>query len=120
MTTKLLEIRDELTFIPVLAVKLDGSDEPGRWLLSRAGYGKSQDDQASYILLCQIAGGLGRCSCDPYDWGNRTYTVAHDYILRKFDLLAEGDVVDVQFIVGETASPKVSERLDPALRAYEA
>jgi hypothetical protein len=36
---------------------------------------------------------------------------AHHYIYDHFDELDDGDVVDVEFILGETAIKKVSERL---------
>ncbi len=114
MTTKLLEIRDVATFIPVLAVRFDHDEEleAERYLLARAGYGLTREDQSGYVLLCQISGGLGRCGCDPYDWGgNSTYSLAHDWIIKHFEELASGDVVDVEFVRGESAAPKVSERL---------
>lgn len=37
--------------------------------------------------------------------------IAHCWIIRHFAELRDGDVVDVQFILGESAQPKVSERL---------
>ena len=36
--------------------------------------------------------------------------VAHNYIIEHWHELKDGDVVDVQFILGETKAPKVSER----------
>ena len=35
---------------------------------------------------------------------------AHLYIEKNFDALKDGDVVDVQFILGESDKPKTSER----------
>jgi len=37
--------------------------------------------------------------------------IAHQYIRVHFDELKDGDVVDVQFIMGKTTEPKISERL---------
>jgi hypothetical protein len=37
--------------------------------------------------------------------------VSHNYIIDHFDELADGDVVDVEFILGEKPAKKVSERL---------
>ena len=110
MTAKMFEIRDDGTCIPILAVRLDPTNESDRWLLSRAGFGSSAKDQSRYIQLCQVHGGEGRTACDPYDWPGRTYGVAHKYIIENFETLASGDVVDVEFILGETPSAKVSER----------
>jgi hypothetical protein len=40
---------------------------------------------------------------------------AHLWIEANFDKLNDGDVVDVEFILGERAMPKVSERDWPHL-----
>jgi hypothetical protein len=111
MITKAFEIRDRATFIPVIAVKLEPACERDRYLLSRAGYGVSSLKQSEYVLLAQINGGFGRVSSDPHDWGSsaRTYQVAHDYIIKHFDALESGAVIDVEFILGETTEAKLSE-----------
>ena len=107
MITKTFEIRDASTFIPALAVKLDPGNDKDRYLLLRAGYGTPGD----YIFLAMIDGGNGRSSSDPYDWpgGARTMRVAHQYIAEHFDDLKSGDVVCVEFILGERTEPKESE-----------
>lgn len=111
MIAKTFEIRDVATFIPVLAVKLNPSNEKDRYLLGRAGYGTTPDNQAEYVMLCNLDGGNGRCTVDEYDWGiSRTRTVAHAYIKKNFDTMESGAIVDVQFILGETAEPKASEQ----------
>jgi hypothetical protein len=111
MTAKLFEVRDIATFIPMLAIKLDPSCEAERYLLARSGYGTTKEVQSKYVLLCQITGGLGRCTSDPYEWNTitRTYPEAHKSIIKSFDDLESGAVVDVQFILGERDAPKVSE-----------
>jgi hypothetical protein len=38
--------------------------------------------------------------------------VAHDHIMRHWSTLKDGDVVDVEYILGEAATPKTSERED--------
>jgi hypothetical protein len=35
--------------------------------------------------------------------------MAHRYIEQTFSQLKSGDLIDVQFIIGETTEPKVSE-----------
>jgi hypothetical protein len=112
MTSKILEIRDKGTFIPILATKLNPDDEAERYLLARAGYGRTPEAQSEYVLVSQIlGGGTQRCTTDPYGWpgGERTYQVAHDYIRKNFDRLVSGDVVCVEFLLGERTTPKVSE-----------
>lgn len=111
MKTKTFEIRDRGTFIPALAVSLRPGNVADRYLLARAGYGETSSEQKDYVLLMQVAGGSGTVTCDPHDWGVsvRTMHVAHQHILDHWDELSSGDVVDVEFILGETDAPKTSE-----------
>lgn len=94
MKAKVLEIRDEMTFIP-------------NWHLRRCGY---PCDGQPNILITRLTAN-GKASNDPYFWGGRTMPVAHDYIIKNWENLRDGDVVDVQFILGEISAPKVSERI---------
>lgn len=110
METKLFEILDRATFIPMLAIQLSSETEAERFLLSRAGYGKNNEDHKQYILLAQINGDNGQITCDPYCWGTRTFPNAHQYIIENWNTLQSGDVIDVEFILGETEEPKKSER----------
>jgi hypothetical protein len=111
MTAKTIEVRDRGTFIPMLAIGLDSTNEADRYLLARAGYGVTPEEQDRYVLLARIDGGEGKIQCDPYDWGTsaRTVPVAHRWLIEHFDEIASGAVVDVEFILGETSQPKVSE-----------
>ena len=114
MESKLFEIRDAATFIPILCVLMDPKspmihiEGRQRWLLSRAGYGTPT------VLMVEINGGSGRSECDPYGHGrsNRTYAVAHEYIIWHLSELKSGDVIDVEFILGESKIPKRSEQFD--------
>lgn len=125
MKTKILEIRDEGTMIPVLCVDMNPDPaavcaEPDqaeqsqskhhaqRYLLRRCGY---PCDGRPNIAMTHLRCGLDPCTNDPYHWGGRTYPVAHHYIIKNWGTLKDGDIVDVQFILGETKAPKVSERL---------
>jgi hypothetical protein len=111
MRTKILELRDSATFIPVLCVDMNpsgGAAIEERWLLRRAGYSCDYEP----IILLTRADGSGRACYDPFDWGDRTFSVAHQYIIAHWRSLDSGDVVDVEFILGERAEPKVSERLE--------
>ncbi len=112
MKSKLLEIRDAGTFIPILAVQFGSEHEAERYLASRAGYGRTSDDQRAYVFLCRIDAFNARSTYNPHGWpgGARTMPVAHQYIIDKFDDLEPGAVVDVEYILGLTDEPKTSER----------
>lgn len=106
MKVKTLELRDRNTFIPVLAVDMNpGSDAAERYLLRRAGYAC---DGEPIILLVKLDG--GKSSYDPYKWGDRTFKTAHLHIEQNWGKLISGDVIDVEFILGETAERKLSEK----------
>lgn len=109
MITKTLEIRDEGTCIPILAIKLTPGCERDRYLLERAGYETRAKDQECYVQLCQINGGDGLSHCDPYKWHSRTMHYAHIYIKDNFDALEPGAVIDVEWILGLCDEPKESE-----------
>ncbi len=110
MEVKLFEVRDIHTFIPVLAVKLDPTCKAEQYLLGRTGYGTTPKKQGGYVMLSQLAGGKGRASADPYNWGStRTMAVAHNHINQNWGLLATGSVIDVEFILGESPVSKRSE-----------
>ncbi len=106
METKILEIRDRATFIPVLAVNMNSYDATERYFLSRCGY--PLDGEPNIMITHLNADRLA--SNDPCQWGDRTYSTAHEYIIEHWSELVSGDVVDVEFILKETDHPKRSER----------
>ena len=106
METKLLEIRDAGTLIPAVAVLLSSDDG---WLARRAGYGPP------WVLLTSAFGGR-KAESDPYAWGDRTMSVAHQCIAENWTTIANGSVIDVEFILGETRAPKSSGEHDDADR----
>lgn len=128
MEVKVLELRDEATFIPILCIDMnprdvdsESSSTPRKtieaqfqsrlaqgYLLRRCGY---PCDNRPNILMTRLDGN-GQATNDPYGWkgGTRTFPVAHNWIIANWSSLKDGDVVDVQFILGETKFPKVSER----------
>ena len=102
MTTKFLEIRDRATMIPALAIALSKADSPIAW---RAGFG-----DRLCVLLVKLADVT--VQYDPYAWPlsrGRTMRAAHLAILEHWEVLENGDVVDVEFINGETDTPKTPE-----------
>lgn len=102
---KFLEIRDKGTFIPAVAIDCSMSGNSfDDYLLSRAGYGSTR-----CILLTSLQGGR-EANYDPYDWGDRTWKIAHHYIEAHWDEIADAEVIDVEFILGESTQQKDSER----------
>lgn len=114
MIAKTFEVRDVGTFIPVLAVKLCPANESDRYLLARAGYGTTPEMQSEYIQLLRFNGGSGNASCDPFHWGegSRTMFIAHRFIISNFDTLVSGEVIDVEYILGDKLTKKRSEQYE--------
>lgn len=109
MQTKILELRDKATFIPVVAIDMNPtSDSRELYLLRRAGY---SCDAHPIILLTRADGGA-TAEYDPFSWSqSRTWRTAHLWITDHWRELDNGDVVDVEFILGETTERKLSERV---------
>ena len=108
--SKVFEIRDEGTFIPVLAIRMAGWNPDQKYYFRRCGY----PADGSSIMLMMLYD--GKATNDPWEWaalgkGPRTLTVAHDWIIQNFAGLEDGAVVDVEFLLGETTQAKTSERL---------
>lgn len=61
-------------------------------------------------MITHLAAGK-KMECDPYAWGDRTWTVAHVFIEANWDNLKDGDVIDVEHILGESTTKKLSERI---------
>jgi len=78
-------------------------------LLLRAGF----DSITACVILVHLnCAGINRnATYDPYAWGDRTFFVAHQYIERNWGSLESGEVLDVEYILGESKTPKVSERV---------
>jgi hypothetical protein len=127
MKAKALEIRDRATFLPVLAVDMNpGLRYPLNAMMSESELAASLDayigrtylllrcgypcDEKPNIILTRLIGS-GEATNDPYEWGDRTFFRAHLYIIEHWAELKDGDVIDVEFILGETSKPKVSERV---------
>ena len=104
MQTKAFEIRDRHTFIPAIGVLLEAASEPERYLLGRCGY----PGNGSHVVLTKLVDGSS--SNDPYRWPDtRTMRAAHSWILAHWEELGDGAVVDVEWILGESAKPRESE-----------
>lgn len=113
MEIKLFEVRDISTFMPMMAIKLSSRNESERYLLARSGYGRTLEEQNTYIMLIRIYGDTLIGSSDIYGHGQaRTLQVAHDYIYKNWGSLNSGSVVCVETILGERSMPKESERYE--------
>ena len=116
MEVKLFEVRDEGTFIPCVGMKLTHRTREEKFLLRRAGYAEDQiapgysDQDEPYILFGNLFG-KGLLNYDAFAWPNRTMARAHMHVITNWANLKSGDVVDVQFIHGETPAAKVSEMM---------
>lgn len=104
--TKIFEIRDRGTYIPVLVVELATQVVtcPEYYYLSRHGW-NSQYPQYLCFRLDNCAAILSEEL--PLD---RTLTTAFKYIAANWLKLLSGAVIDVEYILGETKQPKRSER----------
>lgn len=109
MDTKILEVRDRMTCIPVIAIRLGSADPQETKLAWRAGYGSTAPTQATYVLLAPLTG--GRLQHDPYgyDGVTRTLPVAHRHLVSHWDEVPAGSVVDVRYVLGETDAPADSD-----------
>jgi hypothetical protein len=116
MQTKLFELRDEGTFIPIIATLMDSKNEAEIYLLRRTGYGVGPDD-VRLVLLDRLSGGFSDCvpqrRGSEHGGGKRTFPTAHQYIQDHWSELVSGQVIDVEYILGETDHPKISEAFIP-------
>lgn len=133
MEVKLIEVRDRATFIPCIAIRLAATSLDERspldyvqrvgilkaelFLLRRAGYARDlvQPDEIPargqfYILFARLEGD-GYLHHDPYEWPNRTMKIAHLHIAEHWSSIVSGQVIDVEFVLGETSEAKLSERI---------
>lgn len=100
MQTKLLEVRDHTTRIPVLAMAIGPDSEAAAALLRRCGL----TDSKGVVILNLKDQTAQKDFCG---WKNSpTMATAHAYIDGRFDKLSDGDVVDVEYILGDT--PKLN------------
>jgi hypothetical protein len=107
LNTRVLEIRDSMTCLSVLAIRMFSMSDVQDWHIHlRCGYSRD----GSSIILVNLDD--ARAKNSSYDWKDRTMFTAHDYIEKNFDSLNDGDVIDVEFILGETDKKKISERFN--------
>lgn len=110
MNAKMFEVRDRMTYIPVLAIQLDPTCEQERYMLGRVGFGLTAMQQREYIVVVKLSD--MQAQHDEYEWpvSPRTMRAAHGHIVLKWPELKTGDVIDVEYVLGETAAPKEPEK----------
>jgi len=113
MEIKCLEIRDSMTFIPVICIRPVPDNEEQRYLLRRDGYRGDASERCIIMVNAQCR----NAAYDPYDWPEnpRTLRQAHSIIEKIWHSLRDGDVIDVEYALGETLGPKISERVSAPL-----
>ena len=101
---KFLEIRDRATYVGVYAFKINPKNMPSIKIVRRAGFGPQQP----YIMLGRLDGNT--CTYSPHEHNSpRTMKVAHLHLIENWDAIKSGDVIDIEFILGETSVKKESE-----------
>ena len=103
MIIKFLEIRDEATCIPVMAIQMLGDSGIQYKYLWREGYPLD----GSSIVLMRLSD--QEAHIDPFDWSGRTMPAAHSDILSRFSLLSDGQVIDVRVFLKEQENPVEAE-----------
>jgi hypothetical protein len=97
---KYFEIRDRATYIPAFAVKL--WPQTDRDVAVHFGMGWREGNEPVYLVWPAMK----LAHYDPYAWADRTMLNAHRHIRDNWGGLESGAVVDVEYILGETDSPK--------------
>lgn len=111
MKTKFIEIRDEGTCIPALAIEMSVDDAVSDRFLWRYGYPRAGEGTPSVILM-RLSD--QKATSDPYEWPSltgdrRTMPIAHRFIIDGFPALDSGQVVDVRELLGEADEPALPE-----------
>lgn len=106
--SKMIEIRDRGTCIAALALQMLPADATDARFMRHCGF---PEDGSSVILMSLYD---QAATNDPYSWsylgkGSRTFQIAHDYILNHWGEITHGQVVDVEHVLGEKATPKTAE-----------
>lgn len=104
---KYLEIRDRATCIPVIAIQCKRlQDDPvANNYMMKSGFGSD----SSEILIVELV--RFEANYNPFNWSNtsRTMREAHIFIENNYDRLTSGEVVDVEYILGESEIKKLPE-----------
>lgn len=99
---KMLAVMDSGTRIPLIAFKVSPNTMKECVMLERHGFGINPH---KYTFFYDIF--AGNCRYDPYKLGDSyTLTPACNYIREHWGEISSGDLVDAEFIRGETSEPR--------------
>lgn len=103
METKVFEVRDRLTFIPIMAIRLNQEDPQERYLVRQSGW--TAEFIFARINNMHFTMGI--------EWQkDRTLGTVTRHIRENWNNLISGEVIDVEFVLGEVSKPKRAQRLD--------
>lgn len=111
MSVKYIEIRDRMTAIPAMIIKPSVTERQDERYLARS---VGCSDHTVYLLKLSD----GKCHYDPYTWSTcdgRTMKIAHTYCVDHFDEIQSGDVIDVEYVLGESKTKKIAQFLELSL-----
>jgi hypothetical protein len=89
-----------------MATKMYSDNEIERHYLRDQGYPINRP----LVVVCKLTGCESHYDRFKWDSTTRTMNTAHGFIERYFDSLKNGDVVDVEYIMGETKTKKLPQR----------
>jgi len=105
--TKLFEGRDRATCIPLVAIMFDCKGNVNENYIQRiAGY-DGDNVGMFHIMLGNIEN--GKSHNDPFDWNDRTMKTIHLWLQNHWNETVTGQVLDVEYILGEVDTPKISQ-----------
>lgn len=97
-----------MTFIPFLAIKLDVANREESYLARSSGW------ITNFLFTRLSANELEVAN----RWhGERTLGTSCQYIMENWDELKNGQVIDVEYVLGEVSKPKISQRLEDPIAA---
>lgn len=105
MEMKCIEIRDEGTCIPALAVRMISTDLITDKYLWRCGYPRGVMHPT--IVLMRLMD--QEAHSDPYDWGSNTMRWAHKELLENWEKYSNGKVLDVRTVRDPSIPPATPE-----------
>jgi hypothetical protein len=118
---KFLEVRDAGTTIPIIAFSIaETLNTDSEQMIKREKYYNHTGynvDSGSVFVIKLVEPSI---EFDSYNWNEgRTMIKAHQYIEKHYNELNEFDVIDVQYIMGETKQKKNPELINNMQIIYD-
>ena len=114
---KIFEVRDRATFMILSAMFIPSwqnikTPDSIKYLVWWAGHARDM------VIMCNLTDPF-KIETHPGAWKDRTYSTTHQYIVDNWDGLISGQVLDVEYILGEVDTPKESQRLTDTIMIKE-